>query len=565
MNTSTNKIQFSDGPKLEFEILLEQLIERAHEVMSTQARLRHLITANNAVANNLDLPTVLSQIADVARELIGAKYAAIGIIGADRHLEQFIHVGMDGETVQRIGHLPEGKGLLGALIGDPHPIILSRIADDQRSGGFPEHLPPMEGFLGVPIRVRDEVYGNLYMTDPESGEFSNDDKELAGALAAAAGVAIANARLFEEATYRERLSAAFAETTRHTLADDENGAIDRMTQFVRDLSNADLVCVGLTSPEHPRLVVDRALGIGASDLMRSTYPIDEGAVHDVLKLRELRVVDDTRNCPPHGVLHESKMGQAILVPFEVNSGQKGVLILARKPGRTPFLERDQQMATAFADQLTLAVERAASRSHQYRMELLEDRSRIARDLHDHVIQRLFAAGLSLQAIASSLGPGDAARRVMEQITDIDDTIAQIRESIFALKSARKDRSNGLRSRMREVLDRVSDQLKSAPKVRFLGPVDLMSDRQVTDDAVAVVTEGLANIVRHAEANEVTITVSAIGGLLTIEMVDDGVGVGDRTHFSGLNNLQERADQRGGSFEIHDAKPTGTRLIWSVPV
>lgn len=565
MNTSTYGIQFSDGPKLEFEILLEQLIERAHEVISTQARLRHLITANNAVASNLDLATVLGRIADVARELIGAKYAAIGIIGSDKHLEQFIHVGMDEATVERIGHLPEGKGLLGALIEDPRPIVLKRIADDQRSSGFPEHHPPMNGFLGVPIRVRDEVYGNLYMTDPESGEFSNDDKELAGALAAAAGVAIANARLFEEAKYRERLSAAFAETTRHTLADDENGAIDRMTQFARDLSDADLVCVGLTSPEHQRLVVDRALGAGASDLLHSTYPIDQGAVHDVLELRELRVVEDARICPPQGVLHESKMGQAILVPFELNSGQKGVLILARKPGRTPFLERDQEMATAFADQLTLAVERAASRSHQHRMELLEDRSRIARDLHDHVIQRLFAAGLSLQAVASSLGPGDASRRIMGQIADIDDTIAQIRESIFALKSAPKGQSSGLRSRMREVLDRVSDQLTSAPRVRFLGPVDLMSDRQVTDDAVAVVTEGLANIVRHAEAKEVTITISATGGVLTIEIVDDGVGVGDQTRFSGLSNLRERADQRGGSFEIQDAKPTGTRLVWSVPV
>ncbi len=565
MNASTPELRFSEGPRLEFEILLEQLIERAHEVMSTQARLRHLITANNAVASNLDLPTVLTRIADVARELIGAKYAAIGIIAADRHLEQFIHVGMDNETVQRIGHLPDGKGLLGALIEDPRPIILNQIADDQRSSGFPKHHPPMNSFLGVPIRVRDEIYGNLYLTDALSGEFSNDDKELAGALAATAGVAIANARLYEETKYRERLSAALAETTRHTLADDENGAIDKMTQFVRDLSDADLVCVGLSSSEHRNLVVDRALGSGAGAVLGSVYPIGEGAIHDVLELRELRIVDDTRDCPPQGLLHQTKMGQAILVPFEVNSGQKGVLILARELGRPPFHQRDQNMATAFADQLTLAVERAASRAHKYRMELLEDRSRIARDLHDHVIQRLFAAGLSLQAVASGLGPSEVSRRVTEQITDIDDTIAQIRESIFALKSASKGGPSGLRSRMREVLDRVSDQLENTPKVRFLGPVDLMSDRQVTDDAVAVATEGLANIVRHAEATEVAITISAAGGLLTIEMVDDGVGVGDRTHFSGLNNLRERADQRGGNFEIQNAKPHGTRLIWSVPV
>lgn len=223
------------------------------------------------------------------------------------------------------------------------------------------------------------------------------------------------------------------------------------------------------------------------------------------------------------------------------------------------------MATAFAKQITLAVERAGSRSHQHKMELLEDRSRIARDLHDHVIQRLFAAGLSLQAVASGLGAGDASRRIMEQIKDIDDTIAQIRESIFALKNNPAGGSSGLRSRIREVVDRVSDQIDKTPRIRFLGPVDLMSDRQVTDDAVAVVTEGLANIVRHAEATTVSISISAAEGQLSIEMVDDGIGIGDMTRFSGLANLSDRAEQRGGSFEIQEAKPRGTHLMWSVPV
>lgn len=565
MNTSTNGIEFPDGPKLEFEILLGQLIERAHEVMSSQVRLRHLITANNAVASDLDLPTVLARIAEVARDLIGARYAALGVISPDGHLEQFIHVGMDEEIVARIGHLPEGKGLLGALIQEPQPISLRRISDDQRSSGFPANHPPMDSFLGVPIRVRDEVYGNLYLTDHESGEFSADDQELAGALAAAAGIAIANARLFEESTYRERLSSAFNATTRHMLADDEDGAIDLMTKSVRDMADADLVCVALASADHEQIVIDRALGIGAKKLLHSTYPIAEGAIRELLDLRELRTVNDISACPPHGLLRESKMGEAILIPFDVNSGKEGVLLVARKPGRTAFLERDQEMATAFANQITLAVERAGSRSHHHKMELLEDRSRIARDLHDHVIQRLFAAGLSLQAVASGLGPGDASRRITEQIKDIDDTIGQIRESIFALKSTTTGGASGLRSRVREVVDRVSDQLSKSPRIRFLGPVDLMSDRQLTDDAVAVVTEGLANILRHAEATTMSISISAAEGQLSIEIVDDGIGLRDKTRFSGLDNLRDRADHRGGSFEIQQAKPRGTRLAWSVPV
>ena len=565
MDERSQRIRLSEAPKLEFETLLSQLIERAHEVMATQARLRDLISASNTIVSDLDLSTVLTRIAEVARRLVGAEYAAMGVTAGDGHLEQFIHVGMADDVVAKIDHLPEGKGLLGALIEDPQPVRLQILADDQRSSGFPAEHPPMESFLGVPIRVRDEVYGNLYLTNQVDGEFTADDEAIAEALAASAGIAIANARLFEESRYRERWSTALAETNRQMLANEEDSALQLLIERMLELASADVVCVVLAVPDRHHLVVDRAIGIGATALEEMVFPFDGSIAEEVMSAGKPRIVHKVDGYPTDGLLHRTLMGEAILVPFDANAKQRGILVVARSPGREQFRNRDLEMASSFADQVTLAVERTEFRSNQQRVDMLEDRSRIARDLHDHVIQRLFGAGLSLQAVASGLGPGEPSRRIMEQIASIDDTIAQIRESIFALKNDSHNPTGGLRSRIREVVDRVADQLPGTPKVRFLGPVDLMSDREVVDDAAAVITEGLANIVRHASAKTVTVTVTVASGELRIDIIDDGGGFGGTPLRSGLANLSARATQRGGVFAATDAKPHGTHISWSIPV
>jgi GAF domain-containing protein len=191
----------TDVPHLELDQLLTQLIERAHDVKGAQNRLRGLLRANRSVIGDLALNTVLRRIVEAACELVDAPYGAVGVIRPDgTGLEAFIHVGMEPSAVEEIGHLPEGKGLLGALIDDPRPIRLRDIRDDVRSVGFPEHHPPMRGFLGVPIRVRDEVFGNLYLASLAQGDFSVEDEELVAALAATAGVAIENARLYGKRT-----------------------------------------------------------------------------------------------------------------------------------------------------------------------------------------------------------------------------------------------------------------------------------------------------------------------------------------------------------------------------
>ncbi len=564
MNSEVSGIQFPNGPKLELESLLTQLIGRANEVMSTQARLRNLITATNSVVADLDLSTVLRNIAESARKLVNAKYAAMGVIGADGQLEQFIHVGMDASIVDQIDHLPDGKGLLGALIQDPQPVRLTCLADDHRSSGFPANHPPMTSFLGVPIRVRDEVYGNLYLTDQADGEFSADDEELIQALAASAGVAIANARLFEESRFREQWSNTLAEINRQILANDEDAAVHILTERLLELARADLVCVLRVVPEHNSLAVDRAVGQGADQLLDATFPFEGSVAQSVVDDGNPRSFNRSQSLP-NGFLQRSNMAEALLVPFNINAGEPGLLVVARLGGRQPFNDIDSELASSFADQVNLAVQRSRSRADQQEMEILEDRNRIARDLHDHVIQRLFAAGLSLQAVARGLGPGTAATKITAQISDIDETIGQIRQTIFALKAGGAPSAAGLRARLREVADRVAGQFVSPPEFRFVGPVDLMSDAGTTDDVVAVVTEALANVVRHAHADCVSIEVSTAAGNLRVEVIDDGIGFAGGQLFSGLSNLRNRAQARDGEMRLEDARPHGTHLTWSIPV
>jgi GAF domain-containing protein len=198
-----SELEASGAPLLEFDQLLGQLVTRAQDLMGTQSRLRGLLAANTAIIGNLALPVVLRRIVEVACELVNARYGALGVLAPVGGLEEFIHVGMDDDAVERIGHLPAGKGLLGALIDDPQPIRLIRIADDARSVGFPANHPPMSSFLGVPVRVRNEVFGNLYLSESASGRFSEDDERVVIALAATAGVVIENARLFEQAKRRQ--------------------------------------------------------------------------------------------------------------------------------------------------------------------------------------------------------------------------------------------------------------------------------------------------------------------------------------------------------------------------
>jgi len=275
----TTRLTFPDQPRLELDQLLTQLIDRAQEVVATQGRLRGLLAANQLITADLTLPAVLRHIAEAARELIGGRYAALGVIGPDGGLSEFVHVGMPEEAVRAIGHLPEGKGLLGALIEDPRPIRLTDIAADPRSSGFPPDHPPMRSFLGVPIRVRDEVFGNLYLTESEHGEFTNEDEELARALAATAAIAVENARLYEAAQSRGEWLRASAAITRDLLAVeavDPRASLRTIAEMSHRLADGDTVTVLLPcgDEDDDDLCVEVAVGEGAQTLPGQSWPFE---------------------------------------------------------------------------------------------------------------------------------------------------------------------------------------------------------------------------------------------------------------------------------------------------
>lgn len=553
----------SAGPKLQFESVLTHFVERAEEMISSQSRMRDLIRINHELTSNLDLPNVLRRIVEIGKELLNARYAAMGVIGDERRLEQFIHVGMAPDVYQQIDHLPEGKGLLGALIDDPQPVRLEAIASDARSSGFPAHHPPMDSFLGVPIRVRDEVYGNLYLTDSLNGAFSPDDEELAEALAATAGIAIENARLFADSSFRARWSSALAETTTRLMADEDDDHLSVIVEEVRRLADADLVTIALISDNGDEIVVDRASGSGADDLLSRSFSLTETFVGAALSEWEPILIDEQHQLEPYGLAHEAVLGNAMVIPFGRRDKPVGVLAVSRSTGRLPFGPRDLELGVSFASHISLALDREESQRTRRRVALLEDRGRIARDLHDHVIQRLFATGLSMQGTAAIVGD-EAAEQIATQIDELDGAIAQIRQSIFAMRRDRESTTVSLRARILEIVDRVSDQMATKPRVTFSGPVDLMASGGLTDDIAAVVTEALANAVRHARATTVDVNVTAAAGHVTIEVTDDGVGPGDSPKLSGLDNLRQRAESQGGTFAIHRASGGGTRLAWSVP-
>jgi signal transduction histidine kinase len=566
-DAGTPALTFPDVPQLELDQLLTQLVERAQEVLAAQGRLRGLLRANQLIIGHLALPDVLRGIVEAARELIGARYVALGVIAPTGGLAEFVHAGMPADVVEGIGHRPEGKGLLGALIEDPRPIRLRRIADDPRSSGFPDGHPPMDSFLGVPIRIRTEVFGNLYLAESQSGAFSAEDEELARALAATAAVAIENARLYEAARTHGQWLQASAAITRQLLSTD-SGAADALRLIAErglEIAEADLVTVVRPRQDGEVLHVEVAVGRRAADLAG----LDVAAAGS-LAGRVFDTGEALRLSRPQGTglrpmtVGGLDVGPVMALPLTGSERVLGVLTMARDLGRQEFSAGDLEMASGFASQAAIAIELAAARAERRRAEMLDERERIAADLHDHVIQRLFAAGLSLQGIVVGMAPGAARDRITATVDDLDTTIRQIRTSIFHLQRPPSAAPVGVRARLLDVAEQASATLGFDPAVRFSGLIDTLPEA-LADDLEAVLREALSNVARHARARSVDVDITTGGDRVTLEVRDDGVGMGATTRRSGLANLRHRAERHGGTFTAEPADPTGTRLTWSVPV
>lgn len=531
------------------------------------AQLRSLLRANRAIVGELTLSAVLQRIVEAACELVDAPYGALGVISPDGSgLEAFIHTGMPTDLVEKIGHLPEGKGLLGALIHDPHPIRLQDIQEDVRSVGFPEGHPPMRGFLGVPIRVRDEIFGNLYLGSLSRGEFTADDVDLVASLAATAGVAIENARLYEEAKQRQEWLHGSTDVTRQLLTGSGDDALLLVAERVAALADADVITVAL--PADGTLQVSVAAGLQSDRLSGSSFPMEDTMGGHVLESGQPMVLEDasSTNADARGLFLSSvvTIGPVMVLPLAGAKGVMGVLTVGRTKGRRSFSAADVEMATTFAYHASVALDLAEGRRKAQRTELLEDRARIARDLHDHVIQQLFASGMMLQGIATSTEDSSAAALIDGVVDDIDVSIKQIRASIFQLRP-HSELGSGLRSRVLAVVAEVTPALGHDPHVHFAGPVDTLSSNELSVDVAAVVRESLTNIVKHARARRSEVAVETSGRTLTVTVEDDGDGIGEVTRRSGLDNLRQRSADRDGRFVLDVPESgTGTRVTWQVP-
>ena len=565
---------FDVGPRLELDQLLHQLVDRAQDVMAAQSRLRGLLSANTMIIGDLELPVVLRRIVRAACQLVDARYGALGVLAAGGGLSEFVHVGIDDETAARIGPLPSGKGLLGALIDDPRPIRLRSMSEDIRSVGFPPEHPPMSSFLGVPVRVRDEVFGNLYLAEAASGEFSAEDEELVTALAATAGIAIENARLFAQARLRQNWLQAATQITRQLLSSEGEEPLKLIARQTRQMADADLVTVVLPTPDGKRLMVEVASGTNAEGLAGYSYPVEKTYAGQTFATGQPVLVGDvTEDSTFHVHLSEVlSVGPVMVLPLVGAQRMRGALVVGRVHGRHRFDEADLDMATTFANHATVALELADARSDQQRVLLLEDRDRIARDLHDHVIQQLFAAGLTVQSVAAGLGDAERSARLARVVSGIDETIRTIRTTIFQLRGQIGPQTGSVRTRLLDVVVEMSSVLGFEARVEFAGPVDAVVPETLVDDLIAVTREALTNTAKHAQASQASVVLTASTEQLVLRVADDGVGMAGAARRSGVANLQQRAERRGGTLTVAPAPPNlssptreGTQLTWTIPL
>ncbi len=433
-----------------------------------EERLRLLLDAVVTMAAGLSLDSALQRIVAIAGELVDARYAALGVLSEapDRRLRTFVHHGMPEGLVDEIGHLPRGLGVLGLLIDDPEPLRLHDINEHPAAYGFPDHHPPMSSFLGVPVRIGDRVFGNLYLTEKAGGgDFTPDDEEIVIALAATAGVAIENARLYDEASRRQRWLAATAEITALLTAGDPSAdALQTIADRARDVSGADVAWI-MAGQDRASLVLRATSGAQADPEAMRSLALDRSLAGVVMETGAPVAVDDIASDPRaldvSSVFGWPSLGPAVVVPLRSGEQVDGALALAWSRERAEdYYSLDPALPASFAEHVTLALQIVRAREDRQRLATLEDRDRIGRELHDVVIQRLFAVGLGLQGTSRLTDRPDVAARLDQAVDDIDGTIRDIRRSIFALAST--DVSHDIQAEVTRLVDRAAGTLKFRP-------------------------------------------------------------------------------------------------------
>jgi signal transduction histidine kinase len=562
-------------PSLQLDELLAELQARLQAIVATRDRMRGLLEAVVAIGSGLDLESTLGRIVETAVGLVDATYGALGVIGEGRRLAEFIPIGLSQEEIDAIHHWPEGRGLLGLLIDDPRPLRLANMADHPASSGFPDGHPPMRSFLGVPVRVRDEVFGNLYLTNKRGGgEFTEDDEAVLVALGAAAGVAVENARLYEAARRQQRWIQASAEVTTRLLSGSEPAEVlAGITRQALELSGADLAVLALPDEEGRRLTITYAEGDGAAATRGLVLPAGRSLSGQVLATgvpvtSADFAADERAAAAARGAM--SQIGPAIVFPLGAPGNVRGVLTVGRLHGAAPFPPAQADVMASFAAQAGVALELAASRTEAQRLSLYEDRDRIARDLHDLVIQRLYATGMSLEGTMPMITKPEVASRITNAVDAMDQTIKEIRTTIFGLQARDTADRADLRSDIVDLVEEMTPVLGFAPSLRLGAGLSGTIEPDVAEQALAALREALSNAARHAAASQVDVTVDVgADGELTVQVTDDGTGIPADGRRSGLRNLAARAEKLGGELRLAPAAPgapsPGTKLEWRVPL
>ncbi|MDQ1615569.1 MAG: hypothetical protein QOJ60_1508 [Actinomycetota bacterium] len=564
--------------------LLEELLQRVEEVLVSQDRLRGLLDAVVGIAADLSLDRVLQRIVDVASQLVGARYAALGVLvtgptgtagpaTSQRRLREFVTHGLTDEQRAAIGDLPRGHGILGLIIDQPEPLRLDSLGDHARSYGFPSHHPPMRTFLGVPVRIRDRVFGNLYLTEKEGGgSFTEEDEEIVIALAAAAGVVIENARLYEDSASRQRWLEAAAECTAALLGPQgRDVALQLVVDRAREAGGADvgaLLLHGDNADNSDVMVLEAVSGREVLGVPRTMRVPVESLTGRVLASGNIELdATPTRGNvlgpeAPWLLPTGDGPGPVVAVPLRSPAAVDGVLVLGWLPGNDNVLRAaDLEVLGTFSERIALALQVARAERDRALLAVFEDRDRIGRDLHDLVIQRLFAIGLALDNASRSAASPEVAERISSAVDDLDATIKDIRRTIFELSSP--ETSTDLRQELRSAVDDAEQPLGFAARLTTEGPVEHGVPDAIRPHLLAVLREALSNSARHAAATRVDVGLT-VGPDIVLTVSDDGRGPGTATRRSGLANIVERAELLGGTAATGPGPEGGTLVVWRVP-
>lgn len=536
----------------------------ADSVRQSIAGVEHLLAAFAAIADDLGLDTVLERVISAACQLVDARFGALGVIGPHRRLSHFITVGLQDDEIHRIGPLPTGHGVLGLLITEPHPLRLSDLRDHPLSYGFPAHHPQMTSFLGVPIRIHDRVFGNLYLTEKNGGaDFSAADEQLLVSLASAAGVAIENSRLFDEANRRTRWLEGGLNAVRELLGqqDEDRNDLEILSAHAADSSQSILAAVLRAFGTQHELMCEAADGVDVESLLGRR---SQGAS----LLESLTMSPSPALLSPHEIAQllpaaEGRIGTALCCRLP-GEGDRRFLLIGRAPGAPLFNEVDHEVMRVFASHVSLALELLRIHRQREQEAVFGDRDRIARDLHDLVIQRLFAAGLSIQSLRKYTPDEEALGRISSITTELDATIRELRDTIYSLRSVPQVTPTFTTTVFALVAD-AFDGHELEPVLQLSGPLDTSVRGEPADHVRAILLEGLSNALRHAGARAITVSLKSTTDHLELRIIDDGRGFEDPDRESGLANMKHRAQLCGGALSIDSTPGQGTVVHLHIPL